>query len=104
MYRYNNAIQQDGECSNVEVYLEANEVNMRLYTSNVVFDPDFHIVDQTMYGKIAHPGAITPVGAFNISSVGVYDQTNLLILDTDYSDWAIAWGCKENGDNTSERK
>lgn len=97
-------MQGEGECANTEVYAETNDLDIRMYNSMVAFEPDFTLKDWVLFGKIAHPDAVTPVGAFNMSDVGVYDRTNFVILDTDYSDWSIAWSCTDNEDNTSERK
>lgn len=104
MYRYNNAFQREAECVNTEVYVETNDVDMRMYHSMVVFEPDFNILHSTMYGRVSYPEAVPGVGSFNISYVGVYDRANFLILDTDYTDYSIAWSCSDNADNTSERK
>lgn len=103
MFRYPNFFQRDAECVNTEVYIETNDVNMRMYHSMVVFEPDFTILHSTMYGKVAFPND-PPQGSFNISYTGTYDRTNFIILDTDYSDYAVAWSCSDNADNTSERK
>lgn len=104
MYRYPNFFQRESECVTTEVYVETNNFDMRMYHTMVVFEPDFRILDSTMYGKIAFPNAVPPVGSFNISYVGVYDRENFLILETDYTDYSIAWSCADNGDNTSERE
>lgn len=104
MYRYPNSFQRESECVTSEVYVETDDVNMRMYHTMVVFEPEFRILDSTMLGRIAFPEANPPVGAFNISYVGIYDRTNFLILDTDYTDYSIAWSCLDNEDSTSERK
>lgn len=104
IYRYPNTFQREAECVTTQVYVETNDVDMRMYHTMVVFEPDFTILDSTMLGRIAFPEAQPPVGAFNISYTGVYDRTNFLILDTDYTNYSIAWSCTDNADNTSERK
>lgn len=104
IYRYPNFFQREAECVTTEVYIETNEVNTRMYNTMVVLEPEWTLLDSTMYGVIAFPNANPPVAAFNISYVGIYDRTNFLILDTDYTEYSIAWSCDDNDDGTSERK
>lgn len=77
---------------------------MRMYQQMVVFEPDFRIIDSTMLGRVSFPNVQPPVGAFNMSYVGVYDRVNFMVLETDYNDYSIAWSCADNPDGSSERK
>lgn len=103
MYRYPNELQLEAECMSSEMYVLDNEINMRMYNTMVFFDPEFRIHELPMTGKFAYPEASPLIGSFKVSSDNNYDETNYHILATDYENYALAWSCTDNDDNTSER-
>lgn len=104
LYRYSNFFQGNADCVTSEVYLQASEVNIRLYNRMVVLSPEWTPADSTMTGMLSFPNASPIPGSFNVSRAEDYSTANYLILATDYENYSIVLSCMDTSATTSERK
>lgn len=93
--RYNQSFKDHKECVHYEL-LEDKNGPIRFLTSNIRRKNE-----ETNYAQLSFPKEVPLLGKLSLSPTQEFKNPNYWILDTDYSNYAIAYDCEDNRDKHS---